>query len=558
MRGLLLARWRALPHSLGVPLFLGLFAAVGLAFAAYAVVNQRATSRQWQEAVRANALGWSELIQQATRQGMLANRQDEVHAILRAVADTPGVTGVRFYNKQGVILFSADRREIGRRVDLQAEACVVCHRGQPPLAFVPTGERARVFRGPGGERLLGLINPIENAPACAGAGCHAPPTEQEILGVLDVRMSLAEADRRLAAAGRRSNAAGATLVLVVGATSALFIFLFVRRPIRALIAGTERVARGELGEALPVAARDEIGRLAEAFNRMTRELALAQQENSVWARTLEQKVAQAIEERARAEHQALHVEKLASLGTLAATVAHELNNPLAGILNYAKLVERRLAAAPGPGEPDPAEQEELRGFLGVIQQEAGRCGKIVRNFLLFARRSGGELAPHALDPLIEQALAVLRHHLEMNRVNLLWEPLAATTPEAGELVCDAGQIQQALLDLLVNAVEAMPDGGTLTVSAHGVSDPAADTDTEAVEITVADTGVGIPPDALPHLYEPFFTTKEKGGGSGLGLSVVYGIVVGHGGTIAVESRVGRGTTFRLRLPRRGPATEETP
>jgi two-component system, NtrC family, sensor kinase len=184
------------------------------------------------------------------------------------------------------------------------------------------------------------------------------------------------------------------------------------------------------------------------------------------------------------------------------------------------------------------EREEVRRFLRVIQREASRCGKIVRNFLLFARRSGGELAVHALSPIVDQSLAILNHHLEMSRVGLVWTPLSG----GDEVVCDAGQIQQALLDLFVNAVEAMPEGGTLTVAVL----PRAD----EVEVSVADTGVGIRPEALPRIYEPFFTTKEGKVGAGLGLSVVYGIVERHGGRIDVESEVGKGTVFRLLLPRR--------
>lgn len=234
-----------------------------------------------------------------------------------------------------------------------------------------------------------------------------------------------------------------------------------------------------------------------------------------------------------AQRQVVHMEKMASLGTLAATVAHELNNPLAGILNYAKLVERSLIE----DEIKVEEREEVRRFLHVIQQEAGRCGKIVRNFLLFARRSGGELALHALSPIVDQSLAILNHHLEMSRVGLVWIPL----PAGDEVVCDAGQIQQALLDLFVNAVEAMPGGGTLSVAVLPRGDE--------VEVSIMDTGVGIPPEALPRIYEPFFTTKEGKVGAGLGLSVVYGIVERHGGRIDVRSEVGKGTTFRLTLPR---------
>ena len=534
-------RWSTAFHSLGAVLFFWLFAVVLGGFAAYAFLSVRGTSREWREAVEDGALAWSELIQQATYQGMLLNRKEDVHQIIRTVAATPGVVGVRIYDKQGVITYSADGREIGRRVDLAAEACVVCHQGNPPLGFVPSGDRVRVFRGVAGGRVLGLINPIENSPACSNGGCHAHPRSQEVLGVLDVKMSLAESDERLATARRLSITAALVMASIVAAASALFINRFVRRPVHALIEGTERIARGDLDTTFDGSSRNEIGQLARAFNRMTVDLARARAENEEWARVLERKVLEETEKVSHTQRQVLHMEKMASLGTLAATVAHELNNPLAGILNYAKLVERSLNG----GDGSPGEREEVRRFLHVIQQEAGRCGKIVRDFLLFARHSGGEMARHPLNPILEQALAIVRHHLEMSRVELAWTPL----PGDDHLTCDAGQIHQALVDLFVNAVEAMPEGGTLTVSARAVG--------EGLEITVADTGVGIPREALPRIFEPFYTTKEKSG-SGLGLSVVYGIVERHGGRIEVESDVGKGTAFRLLLPRQPPPSRGQP
>jgi two-component system NtrC family sensor kinase len=318
--------------------------------------------------------------------------------------------------------------------------------------------------------------------------------------------------------------------------------------VRSLIAGAQRIARGDLGATLEVGAQNEIGRLGDAFNQMTRDLGRARQENEEWSRTLERKVMEKTEELAASQRQVVHMEKMASLGKLAATVAHELNNPLAGILNYAKLVERSLAdEAAGAARPEDA--EETARFLRIIQQESGRCGEIVRSLLLFSRRSGGEFAPHPLNPIVENALAIVRHHLEMRGVECAWTPLVEDAP----LLCDSGQLQQALVALFVNAVEAMGPGGALTVSAR----PAP----EGVEISVADTGAGIPPEALPRIFEPFYSTKEQGNGVGLGLAVVYGIVERHRGRIEVDSEVGKGTVFRLFLPRRPfppPAGEERP
>jgi two-component system, NtrC family, sensor kinase len=549
---------RPLFRSLSLSLFLWLFGMVIVAFAAYAFLNVRTTSEQWQKTLSDNALRWSELIKRSTHYGMLLNRKEDVHQIIETVARTPGVEGVRIYDKQGVIIFSADAAEIGRQVDLKAEACILCHGSASPLTSVPTESRIRVFRGADGERVLGLINPIANEPACSQAACHAHPPDKTVLGVLDVKVSMAEADRRLAATERLNIGAAVLMALAVGAFSAVFIDRVVRRPVNRLIAGTERVARGDLTTTLEPGPANEIGRLARAFNLMTGDLKRAEQENADWARKLERKVVEKTEELSRAQRQVVHMEKMASLGKLSATVAHELNNPLAGILNYAKLINRSLTegeeATEGKAEGDALDRRgEIGRFLSVIEKESRRCGDIVKNLLLFARRSGAELALHPLNPIVERALMLIRHHLEMSNIQLE----TRLAPGDLRIVCDADQIQQALVALLVNAVEAMSGGGTLTVEVAAVDEGGAGAaPAGAVALTVADTGVGIPPAALPHIFEPFFSTKDGTSGAGLGLAVVYGIVQRHGGTIDVDSEPGRGTRFRMVLPRHPPAGGE--
>jgi two-component system NtrC family sensor kinase len=272
---------------------------------------------------------------------------------------------------------------------------------------------------------------------------------------------------------------------------------------------------------------------------MAGDLKAARREVTEWSGRLEEKVVEKTEELQRAQRQVLHMEKMASLGKLSATVAHELNNPLSGLLTYSRLVERALARQELPEEA----RSELGEYLRMMVSESTRCGQIVKNLLLFSRRDGGaELAPVDVEEVIARSLALVRHHLEISGVALRCEPFAGDPV----LRADPGQLEQALVALFVNAVEAMSgpgcDEGELTVRAEG--------DAEAVRIHVGDTGVGIHPDVLPHIFEPFFSTKHEESGVGLGLAVVYGIVQRHGGSIEVDSEPGRGTTFHLTLPRR--------
>jgi two-component system NtrC family sensor kinase len=523
--------------SLSLHLFLWLFGLIVVAFAAYALFSIRSTSRQWDQVVNGCAERVSELIRHATHHGMLLNQKEYVHQIINTVVQAPGVEDVRIYDKDGEIIFSVHDEEIGRRVDLRAEACVSCHEGTTPLEAAPEGTRVRVFERASGERVLGRITPIVNAPECSQAACHAHAPDQRVLGVLDVTMSMAEHDARLATARRRAVYAAVLVALLAGCLSAVFIVRMVRSPVRRLIEGAQRVAGGDLDTEIRNDSRNEIGRLAVAFNSMTRDLRHARAELRAWSERLEVRLREKTEELGRTQREISHMDKMASLGKLAATVAHELNNPLAGILNYAKLVERTIdetGVAPG-------EQQELRRYLNLIQKEAGRSGAIVKNLLIFARRSGVDLALHGINPVVERAAMLVRHHLEMSNVTLEATPLEGDDT----LVCDSDQLEQALVALLVNAVEAMPNGGLLRLAAEAEKD--------SIVLTVADTGVGVPDDALPHIFEPFFSLKDEGDGSGLGLAVVYGIVQRHHGRIDVESTLGEGTRFRIVLPRRQPS-----
>jgi two-component system NtrC family sensor kinase len=285
-----------------------------------------------------------------------------------------------------------------------------------------------------------------------------------------------------------------------------------------------------------------LARLAEAFNQMAGDLGVAQREVTQWSQKLEEKVVEKTEELGRAQRQVLHMEKMSSLGKLSATVAHELNNPIGGMLTYARLVRRELAEQP----MDDAVREELTRYLSWIEMECSRCGAIVQNLLLFSRRAGAAMSSIDLNEVAERSLMLVRHHLEIKGIELHSELLDGNC----RIVADAGQLQQALVALLVNALEAMnglENGkGKLTLQLGGGDDE--------VHIDVGDTGAGISAEVLPRIFEPFFSTKETERGVGLGLAVVYGIVQRHGGQIDVESQIGQGTVFHLRLPRqaRGP------
>ncbi len=523
-------------QSVGFRLLAPLSVIVGVVLTIHAMISFRSTKEDFLRFVRADVGRYSGLIKRATHDGMLLNHKEGVQATIKRLAEGPEIAAIRVYDKEGKIAMSADEEEIGKRIGLASATCHSCHErgGTKDIALMELQGLTRVGEG---AEVLRHLSVIENEPTCATAACHAHPADQRVLGVLDLEMSMAPLEDAIRRAQTQFLWTTVILILIIGVVAALVIRRVVQRPVQQLYEGTQRIADGDLDTQVQVRGHHELAHLAEAFNRMASDLNAARQEIVEWSQKLESKVIEKTAELSKVQRQVLHMEKMASLGKLSATVAHELNNPLTGVLTYASLVRRELADQ----SMDEAVKHELTGFLSLIEKECIRCGAIVKNLLLFARRTGAEVAPADLNEIVERSIMLVRHHLELSGVKLCCELLAGD----GQIVADAGQLQQALVALLVNAVEAMKDlnggQGELTIRLHG-SD-------EQVEIDVADNGVGIPPEVLPQIFDPFFSTKEAEKGVGLGLSVVYGIVQRHGGQIEVESTVGQGTVFHVRLPR---------
>ena len=246
-------------------------------------------------------------------------------------------------------------------------------------------------------------------------------------------------------------------------------------------------------------------------------------------------IKEAYQDLREAQEQVVQAEKLASLGKLAATIAHEINNPLAGVLNYIRLIIKQLTRNHFSHE----KLEDILRYLKIMESETARCGEIVKDLLAFARRTKITIESNNIEDIIDKTLNLISHDLEMKEIQLQ----KTIEPNLPKVKCDFKQIQQVLLNLMYNASEAMPNGGTLTVTAHRAVGAKA-----LLEVVISDTGCGIAQQDMEKIFEPFFTTKEEGKGVGLGLSVVYGIIAKHNGTITVESKLGKASTFNVRLP----------
>jgi two-component system NtrC family sensor kinase len=512
-----------------------LIAAVGgvalVAVGVLAWMNIRAQRAHLMGEVVQGASRFSDTVRQSTRHAMLQNQWNMAYRIMDAIGSQEGVTRVRIFNKEGQILFSTDRSEAGKNVDKRAESCYACHAAERPLERLQLPQRTRVFRAPSGERVLGMITPIYNEPVCSQAACHAHPDDKRVLGVLDVALSLQQVDAQVGAASRSTalQTAGFAVLLVV-----LMAFLMRRQvvlPLADVLEGTRKVTRGDLGHRIPVRSHDEIGQLAESYNDMTAALQQTSAELAQVVANLEVRVEERTAALREAQEQLVQTEKLASMGKLSASVAHEINNPLAGVLTYAKLLTRKLKKGP----PDAEGVEQALRNLALIERETERCSTIVKNLLDFARQREPALRETDLNAVLGEVLALINHRLEMAAITLHRD-----FGELPMLLADYDQLRQVFFNVTMNACDAMGHGGSLTVRSRLL--PAGD----EVEVEIADSGPGIPAEHLGKIFDPFFTTKEKG--TGLGLSVVYGILQRHGGTIEARCPPAGGTVFVTRLP----------
>jgi two-component system, NtrC family, sensor kinase len=482
-------------------------------FGVIAWLASRAQQLALDAQVERHALALSDTILSSTHYAMLLNERAMLRATIEQIGGQEELGRIHVHNKDGTIVYAADADAIGTVVDKRGAACEACHTGGGAASGLRTGDRTRRYVDAAGVRQLGVITPILNAPACSDAACHAHDAGQRVLGVLDVSLALTEGEREVAAARRT------LLELLAGALVAIGLLLtwsfhrLVGRPVRRLVAATNAVAAGDLAHRIPVRRSDELSHLAESFNEMTAHLA-------------------------DARRQIYQSNKLASLGRLAAGIAHEINNPLTGVLTYSSFLLKRAA------------DDETRQDLETIVHETKRCRDIVRGLLDFARQVPPKKTLVDVNPIVERALDLIDNQLRVQNI----EVTRSLCDDLPRLEADPNQLQQVLINLLVNAADAF-EGPSRQI--YVATDLKTRDGRREIEIKVADNGVGIPEKDLGKIFEPFFTTKDNKG-TGLGLAVVWGIVSEHGGTVEVESKAGRGTTFTVHLPLEPPAAGAPP
>lgn len=525
------------PQTLKFKVVLYLAIALSAAMLVFTVLVAWFLHRELLDKVSDHVTQLSEVISKSTRFAMLQNQPAYVDRIIHDVANQDKIDRIRILSKEGKITHSTYAPEIGQTVDRNAEACSHCHQSERPLEQVPKSERTWTFTGPNGESLLGSMEVIRNEPSCYNAACHQHSKETSVLGVLDIVYSLDEIDRKLGTGTLGIAGVSLTFIVIASLSVGFFVHRLVYLPLRDLESGAQRLSTGDLDQPIPVRSTDEFGKLASSFNVMTDALRNSRAQLRDWAYTLEQKVEDRTQELRSAQAETMRGEKLASVGLLASGVAHELNNPLTGILTFSHLLRRKM--------PDKSQDAE---DMDLVIRETKRCAAIIKRLLDFAREKHPEKKFSDINQVIEDTVRIVERPAHLRDIEITLD-LDRTLPP---IWIDADQIKQVMMNMVVNAQHAVEEKGTIAISSRRAVHPQPSGESAEpvpmVEISVVDTGCGIPEKNLRRIFDPFFTSKDVGKGTGLGLSVSHGIVEAHGGLIEVQSKVGEGSTFSVFLP----------
>ncbi len=481
-----------------------------------------------------HAASSSDLVKRGIHYGMLTAHREAIEQTVEVIGSGEGIKAIRIFDMKGTIAYSSKKSEKGLSVDKTFITCQFCHHVPgKPLETLPDKKNWILTSDPSGHKILKFVMPIYNESSCYTAACHIHPKSQRLLGVFETDFSTAAVDAAIKQNRIATFLFGGLFIFIISVSLCVTLYKFVSKPVSLLDEGMRKLAKGELDHVIKIDSKDEMGLLAKTFNSMARDIKKYRENMENWTKTLEEEVQKKTAEIMRAHDQLINAEKLASLGRMAAGVAHELNSPLTGIVTFAHLMLKHT----------PPERRQDIEDLEVIIEQANRCSKIIKGLLGFSRKASAEKIHVNINELTDGTISMIRNQAKFHNIKFDMK-LDDSLPS---IMADPNQMQQVFLNLLINAADAMNERGQITIATRMVDDTATG-NKKFIEIEFTDTGPGIPEDDIGKIFEPFFTTKPAGKGTGLGLAVSYGIIKKHGGNIIVRSESGKGASFFIRLP----------
>ncbi len=509
-------------------------------FVSFGVIFRSVYEEYMNTVIRQSGTNVGSLVEGALYHSMVENDKSALQNTLDIIHKMPGIEDVNMYDSDDNLVYSSFSPNSGNHA---SSDCKGCHDNlkqmfpstEKTYKIISIRSECKMNRNDNDHRHLLIKSPILNQKACYDASCHAHQPTDRVLGSLVIKMPLRDLDNAVEKSSTEFYllATLATLLLVS------FLIMFTRKniksPLNALLNASIAVANGDKSTRVEIKPNqlDDMRVVSLAFNDMLDNLQAATNELENWSQQLEYKVQKKSEELSAAQNELIHIERLASLGKLSSSVAHEINNPLSGILVYTKLIHKQLS---NPDLTD-AKRETILKNLRLIENETKRCGDIVKGLLDFSRKDQNDFEPRHLNEIMLETYDLMTHPIKIANI-MFYSDFSA---KSDLIYCSPNQIKQAFVAVLVNAKEAIHENGEITVR---TTNPGDDT----IRVEILDNGIGISAEDLPHIFEPFFSTKQDASGIGLGLAIVHGIVQSHSGKIQVRSEPGHGTTMSFTFP----------
>jgi len=510
-------------------------------FVSFSVIFKSVNEQYLNTVIRQSGNNIGSIVEGSLYRSMLENDKGALRNTLDIINTLPGIDEVNMYDSNENLVYSSFAADSNSKHS--DPNCISCHPNikamfpgkEKSYRIINVNSDCQMNQDDNGSRHLLIKSPILNEKSCSTSSCHAHSETDTILGSLVIKIPLETQD----AAIQESSTEFFLLSIFATLLFVSFLLLFTRKkikdPLNALIKVSIAVANGDKSTRVEIKPNqlDDMRMVSQAFNDMLDNLHIATTELENWSQQLEYKVQKKSEELGAAQHELMHVERLASLGKLSSSVAHEINNPLSGILIYTKLLYKQMSNP----ELYASKKDTMLKHLKLIENETKRCGDIVKGLLDFSRKDQNDFEPKHLHEILLETYDLMSHPIKIANINFLTD----LTAKSDLIYCSPNQIKQACVAMLVNASEAVPENGEIYIRTKN-----ADEDTVTFEIT--DNGFGIAEEDIPHIFEPFFSTKQDVSGIGLGLAIVHGIIQNHKGKILVRSELGNGTTLSVTLP----------
>jgi two-component system, NtrC family, sensor kinase len=509
-------------------------------FVSFGIIFRSVNEQYLNTVIRQNGNNIGSMVEGALYHSMLENDKSTLQSTLDIINTMSGIDDVNMYDSKDSLVYSSFTSEA---ITHSNPDCKSCHSDiekmfpQKEKSYRIIGIRSECsmnINDPDHRHLL-IRTPILNEQSCYTGSCHAHKETEAVLGSLIIKIPLEELDTAI----KKSSTEFFLLAIITTFLLVVFLILFTRKkiknPLNAIIKASKAVSDGDTSTRLEIKQNqlDDMRMVSLAFNNMLDNLNTATLELQNWSHQLEYKVQKKSEELLEAQNELIHIERIASLGKLSSSVAHEINNPLSGVLTYTKLVHKQLSKL----EFDSSKKESMLQNLKVIETETKRCGDIVKGLLEFSRKDQQNYENLHLHKILKETYDLMSHQMRIENISFQTDFSA----QNDLIYCSPNQIKQACVAILVNASEAVSENGEIIIKTKNP-------DEHSIKFEITDNGSGIAAEDIPHIFEPFFSAKQKASGIGLGLAIVHGIVQSHKGTIEVKSESGSGTTISIILP----------